>query len=65
MIDITSVTIGLFVGSCFGFLIAAVVSFGKIRDLIAENERLSREPQHLTDRDAHGRFVKRNMGEAL
>lgn len=68
MIDITSVTIGLFVGSCFGFLVAAVVNSGKIRDLMAENERLGRvqlELQRLTDRDAHGRFIKRNTGEAL
>ena len=65
MIDITSVTAGLFVGSCFGFLVAAVVNSGKIMDLIEKNEQLSRELSRLTDRDAHGRFVKRSSGEAL
>jgi len=69
MIDITSVTVGLFVGSCLGFLVAEVVNSGKIRDLMEENERLGcvqLELQRLlADRDAHGRFVKRNSGEAL
>ena len=56
MIDITSVTAGLFVGSCFGFLVAAVVNSGKIMGLIEENERLNRELSRLTDRDTRGRF---------
>lgn len=64
MIDITSVTIGLFVGSCIGFIVAAVLKVGAMDELKeelgrlrAENQKLYREYSRLTDRDSRGRFT--------
>ena len=57
MIDLMSIGIGIFVGGCIGFLIAAVRWALKLEALQSEYDLLYRDYCRVTDRDSRGRFV--------
>lgn len=53
------------IGIGLGFLLCAMTTVGKTADLLDDIERLENELERLTDRDARGRFIRRESGNAI
>ena len=59
MIDVASAFVGVVVGAPLGFLASAVLNIKRMEEVAVERDTLQQKLDRLTDRDARGRFTRK------